>query len=46
MDDQHLADFVELPLKSKHIFNTGYDVALSAGLEDDVRKFVAIQPND
>lgn len=46
MEDLHLADFVELPLKPKQNFNTGYDVALSAGLGDDVRKFVAIQPED
>ena len=43
MDDLPLADFLELPLKPKRNFNAGYDVALSAGLGDDVRKFVAIQ---
>ena len=46
MDDLHLADFVELQLKSKHDFNAVYDVALSAGLRDYMRKFVAIQPGD
>ena len=46
MDDLHLADFVELQLKSKHDFNAAYDVALSAGLRDYMRKFVAIQPGD
>ena len=46
MDDLHLADFVELQLKSKHDFNAAYDVALSAGLRDSMRKFVAIQPGD
>ena len=38
MDDLHLADFVELQLKSKHDFNAVYDVALSAGLRDYMRK--------
>ena len=46
MDDLHLADFVELQQKSKHDFNVAYDVALSAGLRDYMRKFVAIQPGD
>ena len=46
MDDLHLADFVELQLKSKHDFNAAYDVALSAGLRDYMRKFVAIHPGD
>ena len=46
MDDLHLADFVELQLKSKNDFNAAYDVALSAGLRDYMRKFVAIQPGD
>ena len=46
MDDLHLADFVELQLKSKHDFDAAYDVALSAGLEDYMRKFVVIQPGD
>ena len=45
MDDLHLADFVELQLKSKHDFDAAYDVALSAGLGDYVR-FVVIQPED
>lgn len=26
MEDLHLADFVELPLKPKHNFNTGYEM--------------------
>ena len=46
MDDLHLADFEELQLKSNHNFNAAYDVALSAGLRDYMRKFVAIQPGD
>ena len=46
MDDLHLADFVELQLKSKRDFDAAYDVALSAGLEDYLRKFVVIQPGD
>ena len=46
MDDLHLADFVELQLKSKQDFNAAYDVALSAGLRDYMREFVAIQPGD
>ena len=46
MDDLHLADFVELQLKSKHDFDAAYDVALSAGLGDYVRRFVVIQPGD
>ena len=45
MDDLHLADFVELQLKSKHDFDAAYDVALSAALGDYVR-FVVIQPVD
>ena len=45
-DDLHLADFVELQLKSKHDFNAAYDIALSAGFGDYMRKFVAIQPRD
>lgn len=44
MDD--LADFVALQLKSKHDFDAAYDVALSAGLGDYVRRFVVIQPGD
>ena len=44
MEDLHLADFVELQLKSKHDFNAAYDVALSAGLGHYMRKFTAIQP--
>ena len=40
LDDLHLADFVELQLKSKHDFDAAYDVALSAGLGDYVRRFV------
>ena len=46
MDDLHLADFVELRLKSKHDFDAAYDVALSAGLGDYMRKFTVIQPGD
>lgn len=46
MDDLHLADFVGLQLKSKHDFDAAYDVALSAGLGDYVRRFVVIQPGD
>ena len=45
MDDLHVADFVELQLKSKHDFDAAYDVALSAGLGDYVR-LVVIQPED
>ncbi|KAK2573051.1 hypothetical protein P5673_002082 [Acropora cervicornis] len=33
-----------LHLKSKHDFNAAYDVVLSAGLGDYMRKFAAIQP--
>ena len=46
MDDLHLADFVELQLKSKHNFNAVYDVALSAGMGDYMTKFVSIQPGN
>ena len=42
MDDLHLADFVELRLKSKHDFDAACDVALSTGLGDYMRKFVVI----
>ena len=46
MDDLHLVDFVELQLKSKEDFNTAYDIALSAGLDDYAKKFIIFQPGD
>ena len=38
MDDLHLVDFVELQVKSKEEFDTAYDIALSAGLGDIIKK--------
>ena len=46
MDDLHLVDFVELQLKSKEHFNTAYNTALSAGLEDYAKNFIIFQPGD
>ena len=46
MDDLHLADFVELQLKSKADFEAAYDVVIGAGLGDYMREFVVIQPGD
>ena len=43
MDHLHL---LELQLKSKEDFNTAYDIALSAGLDDYVKKFINFQPGD
>ena len=40
INDLHLAD---LQLKSRHDFHAAYNVALSAGLGDYMRKFVVIQ---
>ena len=44
MEDLHLADFVELQLKSKHDFIAANDVARSEGLGDCMRTFAAIEP--
>ena len=38
MHDLHLADFVELQVKSKEEFDTAHDIALSAGLGDIKKK--------
>ena len=46
IDDLHLADSVELQLKSKHNFDAAYDVTLSAGLRDYMKKCVVIEPGD
>ena len=34
MDNLHLADFVELQLKSKNDFDAAYDILMNAGLGD------------
>lgn len=46
MDDLHLADFVELRLKSKSDFDAAYDVVFSTGLGNYMKKFVLVQPGD
>ena len=46
MDDLHLIDFVELQLKSRQDFTAAYDIALSSGLKEYLKKFVIIQPGD
>ena len=46
MDNLHLADFVELQLKSRNDFDAAYDILMNAGLGDYMQKFVLIQPGD
>ena len=46
MDNLHLADFVELQLKSTNDFDAAYDIVMNAGWGDYMLKFVAIQPGD
>ena len=46
MDNLHLADFVELQLKSRNDFDAAYDIVMNAGLGDYMQKFVLIQPGD
>ena len=46
MDNLHLADFVELRLKSRNDFDAAYDIVINAGLGDYMQKFVVIQPGD
>ena len=46
MDNLHLADFVELQLKSRNDFDAAYDIVINAGLGDYMQKFVVIQPGD
>ena len=44
MDNLHLADFVELQLKSKGDLEAAYDVVVGTGLGDYMREFVVIRP--
>lgn len=46
MDNLHLADFVELQLKSRNDFDAAYDIVMNTGLGDYMQKFVLIQPGD
>ena len=46
MDNLHLADFVELQLKSTNDFDAAYDIVMNAGWGDYMLRFVAIQPGD
>lgn len=46
MEDLHLLNFFELQLKSKEGFATAYDIALSTGLKQYLKRFVVLQPGD
>jgi len=46
MDNLYLLDFIELQLKSKEDFSAAFDVVMSTGLADYMKKYIVLQPGD